>query len=56
MINSWKSINPQIGIGYGAYLIIDEVEFLSDKIEQHIKVKKFVNSSLNNHIISYIFS
>jgi len=39
------SVNPQIGIGYGAYLIIDEVEFLSDKIEQSIKVKKFVNTS-----------
>ena len=38
-------MNPQSGIGFGAYLLIDKSEFSSSKLEKKIKTKKFDNTS-----------
>jgi len=38
------SVNPQSGIGFGGYLLLDKLEFLS-KLEKEVKVKKFNNTS-----------
>ena len=39
------SVNPQSGIGFGAYLLLEEKEFFCDALEQKIKIKKFDNTS-----------
>ena len=39
------SVNPQSGIGFGAYLLLEEKEFFCDELEQKIKIKKFDNTS-----------
>ena len=39
------SVNPQSGIGFGAYLLLEEKEFSCDALEQKIKIKKFDNTS-----------
>ena len=39
------SVNPQSGIGFGAYLLLDKLEFLSSELEKEVKVKKFINTS-----------
>jgi len=38
------SVNPQSGIGFGAYLLLDSLGPLSE-LEKNIKVKKFTNTS-----------
>ena len=38
------SVNPQIGIGFGGYLLLDKIEFFSE-LEKEIKVKKFSHTS-----------
>jgi ribonuclease HI len=39
------SVNPQSGIGFGAYLLLDNLEFSLIELEKRIKVKKFNNTS-----------
>ncbi len=39
------SVNPQSGIGYGAYLLVDKLEYLSTELEKNILLKKFDNTS-----------
>ncbi|MEA1956082.1 MAG: RNase H family protein [Campylobacterota bacterium] len=39
------SVNPQSGIGVGAYLLVDETELSSATLEKKIKTKKFENTS-----------
>ena len=39
------SVNPQSGIGFGAYLLLDKLEFFHTKLEKKIKIKKFENTS-----------
>ncbi len=38
------SVNPQSGVGFGAYLLLDKLDFLYAK-ETKIKLKKFINTS-----------
>ena len=38
------SVNPQSGIGFGAYLLLEELEF-SSELEKKIKLKRFNNTS-----------
>ncbi|CAI6148556.1 MAG: Ribonuclease H [uncultured Sulfurimonas sp.] len=38
------SVNPQRGIGFGAYLFLGKLDFFS-KLEKEVKVKKFTNTS-----------
>ena len=38
------SVNPQSSIGFGAYLLLDKLDFFS-KLEKEVKVKKFTNTS-----------
>ena len=39
------SVNPQSGIGFGAYLLLDSLELFSSELKEEIKVKKFSNTS-----------
>ena len=39
------SVNPQAGIGFGAYLLLEKKEFLCVELENKIKIKKFDNTS-----------
>ena len=39
------SVNPQSGIGFGAYLLLEKKEFFSSKLEKKINIKKFDNTS-----------
>ena len=39
------SVNPQSGIGFGAYLLLEKKEFLSSELEKKINIKKFDNTS-----------
>ena len=39
------SVNPQSGIGFGAYLFLEKIEFFSAELEKKIKIKKFDNTS-----------
>ena len=39
------SVNPQSGIGFGAYLLLEKVEFFNTELENKIKIKKFDNTS-----------
>ena len=39
------SVNPQSGIGFGAYLLLQKQEFLCAELEKKIKIKKFDNTS-----------
>ena len=39
------SVNPQSRIGFGAYLLLDKIEFFSIELEKSIKIKKFDNTS-----------
>ena len=39
------SVNPQSGIGFGGYLLLDKLEYISSELEKEIKVKKFNNTS-----------
>lgn len=39
------SVNPQRGMGFGAYLLLDKVEFFCVELEKKIKIKKFDNTS-----------
>jgi len=39
------SVNPQSGIGFGAYLLLDKLEFFRDELEKKINIKKFYNTS-----------
>ncbi len=38
------SVNPQSEIGFGAYLLLDKLDFFSE-LEKEVKVKKFTNTS-----------
>ena len=38
------SVNPQSGIGFGAYLLLDKLDYLNAK-ETKIELKKFTNTS-----------
>jgi len=38
------SVNPQSGIGFGGYLLLDKLEYFSE-LEKEIKLKKFNNTS-----------
>lgn len=39
------SVNPQSGIGFGAYLLLDKKEFFCVDLEKKINIKKFDNTS-----------
>lgn len=39
------SVNPQSGIGFGAYLLLEKLELICDELEKEIKIKKFENTS-----------
>ena len=39
------SVNPQSGVGFGAYLLLDKIEFFSSELERKINIKKFNNTS-----------
>lgn len=39
------SVNPQSGVGFGAYLLLDKVELFCAELESKIKIKKFDNTS-----------
>ena len=39
------SVNPQSGIGYGAYLLVEKLELLHTELEKNILLKKFDNTS-----------
>ena len=39
------SVNPQSGIGFGGYLLLDKLEYISSELEKEIKIKKFNNTS-----------
>ena len=39
------SVNPQSGVGFGAYLLLEKKEFISDELEKKVKTKKFKNTS-----------
>ena len=39
------SVNPQSRIGFGAYLLLEEKEFLSAELEQKIIIKNFNDTS-----------
>ena len=39
------SVNPQSGVGFGSYLLVDKSEFSSSLLEKKIKTKKFDNTS-----------
>jgi ribonuclease HI len=39
------SVNPQSGVGFGAYLLLDTSDFLSSEIENKIVGKRFDNTS-----------
>ncbi len=39
------SVNPQLKIGYGAYLLINEGSFSSETLESSVKVKRFEHTS-----------
>lgn len=39
------SVNPQAGIGFGAYLLLDKLEIFCVELEKKIKIKKFDNTS-----------
>lgn len=39
------SVNPQTGMGFGAYLLLDTLEFLGAELEKSIKIKKFNSTS-----------
>ena len=42
------SVNPQSGIGFGAYLLLEKKEFFCAELEEKIKIKKFDNTSSIN--------
>ena len=39
------SVNPQSGVGFGAYLLLKKKEFFCTELEKKIKIKKFDNMS-----------
>jgi len=39
------SVNPQSGIGFGAYLVLEKIEYHSSALEKKLKIKKFDNTS-----------
>lgn len=39
------SVNPQSGVGFGAYLLLDKLEFFDAVLEKKINIKKFNNTS-----------
>ena len=39
------SVNPQSGVGFGGYLLLDTLDSLSSKLEQKIQLKKFNDTS-----------
>ena len=39
------SVNPQTEIGFGAYLLLDKLDFLEDELGKNIKIKQFINTS-----------
>jgi len=39
------SVNPQRGIGFGAYLLLDRLDYLHAKEKKAIELKKFTNTS-----------
>ena len=39
------SVNPQSGIGFGAYLLLEKKEFLCTELDEKIKIRKFDNTS-----------
>ena len=39
------SVNPQSGIGFGAYLLLEKLELICDELEKEIKINKFENTS-----------
>jgi ribonuclease HI len=39
------SVNPQSGTGFGAYLLLDKLEFFGSQLEEKINIKKFDNTS-----------
>ena len=38
------SVNPQSGIGFGTYLLLEKKDFFCDELERKIKIKKFDNT------------
>jgi len=39
------SVNPQSGIGFGAYLLLNNLDFSRIELEKQINFKKFTNTS-----------
>ena len=39
------SVNPQSGIGFGGYLLLDDLNAVTSELEKEIKVKKLTNTS-----------
>lgn len=39
------SVNPQSKIGYGAYLTISNLDIPIDSLKEHVKVKRFIDTS-----------
>jgi ribonuclease HI len=45
MIFTDGSVNPQSNIGYGAYLAIEDSKIAIELLKQHIKIKRFEDTS-----------
>ena len=39
------SVNPQSGVGFGAYLLINDLNAIVSELEKEIKIRKFNNTS-----------
>ena len=39
------SVNPQSEVGFGAYLLLENIESFCTELEEKIKIKKFNNTS-----------
>ena len=39
------SVNPQSGVGFGAYLVLDKLDCFYPELNEQIQIKKFKNTS-----------
>ena len=39
------SVNPQSGVGFGAYLLLENIKFFYPELEKKVKIKKFDDTS-----------
>jgi len=50
------SVNPQSGIGFGTYLLLEKKDFFCDELERKIKIKKFDNTSSTKLELETLFT